>query len=105
VATVIFVGQGAHVVVSLVWGFIFVWLARRFPVLAQQPLICGVIYGLFVMLFMHYVVVPLGHAPLNPYTLVGFTNTFIAHTLFFGVPVALVARRLAPSPGSLNPGY
>jgi hypothetical protein len=42
---------------------------------------------------MHYIVVPLGHAPNNPYTLPGFTNTFIAHTFFFGIPVAWVATR------------
>lgn len=102
---IILIGQGAHVIVSLVWGFIYVMLARRYPVLLRQPLICGAVFGLFVMLFMRFLVVPLGHAPLTPYTLVGFTNTFIAHTLFFGIPVALVTSRLAPSPGSLKPGY
>jgi hypothetical protein len=105
IPAIVLVGQGAHVIVSLVWGFVFVLLARRFPGLLQRPIVSGFIYGAFVMLFMHYLVVPLGHAPQNSYTLLGFTNTFVAHTLFFGVPVALVASRLVPSPGSLKPGY
>jgi uncharacterized membrane protein YagU involved in acid resistance len=90
---IIFVGQGMHLLVSLIWGFVYVALLRVVPAMRRWPIAWGFIYGFFVMMFMRFIVVPLGHAPQNPYTLPGFTNTFIAHTLFFGVPVALVVQQ------------
>ena len=98
VATIILVGQGSHIIVSLVWGFVFVALLHVAPAIRRMPLAWGFVYGAFVMLFMHYVIVPLGHAPNNPYTLPGFTNTFIAHTFFFGMPLAWVATRFTTVP-------
>jgi len=89
----ILLGQAGHVLVSLVWGFVFVALARRLPELLDQPVLVGAVYGIVVMLVMHYVIVPLGHAPRIPYTLPGLANNLVAHTLCFGVPVALVTAR------------
>ena len=94
-ATVIAVGQGMHLVVSLIWGFVFVLVARTLlPQMLARPPAWGFAFGFFVMMVMRFGVVPLGHAPQNPYTPLGFTNTFVAHTLFFGVPVAWAASRL-----------
>ncbi|HTU71610.1 MAG TPA: hypothetical protein VMF11_15010 [Candidatus Baltobacteraceae bacterium] len=91
----IVLGQAAHVCVSLVWGFFFVALLRAFPAMRGAPLGWGIVYGVGVMLFMHFVVVPLGHAPRLSYTPASLLNNLIAHTLFFGVPVAWVATRVA----------
>ena len=90
----IVLGQAGHVAVSLVWGFVFVALARRLPELLDRPVLWGAVYGVAVMLVMHYVVVPLGHAPRIPYALPGLLNNVAAHTLCFGVPVALVSARV-----------
>jgi hypothetical protein len=90
----ILLGQAGHVVVSLVWGFVFVALAQRLPELIERPVLWGAVYGVVVMLVMHYLVVPLGHAPRIPYSLPGLLNNLVAHTLGFGIPVALVASRL-----------
>jgi hypothetical protein len=98
IAQVVLVGQGAHLIVSLVWGFIFVGLLRVAPATARMPLRWGFLYGVFVMLFMHYVVVPLGHAPQNAYTLPGLANNLVAHTFFFGMPLAWVATRFTKEP-------
>lgn len=107
ILTIVLVGQGAHIIVSLAWGFVFVVLARRiFPQMLERPIPSGIAFGFFVMLFMHYVIVPLGHAPQIPYAFPGVINNLVAHTLFFGLPVAVVAARLLrPSPGSLKAGY
>ena len=103
VATIVLVGQGSHIIVSLVWGFVFVGLLRVLPGIRRTPLAQGFVYGAFVMLFMHYAIVPLGHAPNNPYTLPGFTNTLIAHTFFFGMPLAWVATRFTTVPARSFP--
>ncbi|HTV91958.1 MAG TPA: hypothetical protein VMG98_04500 [Verrucomicrobiae bacterium] len=99
----ILLGQAGHVAVSLIWGFVFVALARRVPEVLGRPVLWGAVYGVVVMLVMHFVVVPLGHAPRIPYSLPGLLNNLVAHTLFFGVPVALVAARLMNAAARLYP--
>jgi hypothetical protein len=98
IPTIIFVGQGMHIVVSVVWGFVFVGLLRVVPSIRRTPLAWGFVYGVFAMLFMHYIVVPLGHAPQNAYTLPALANNLVAHTFFFGMPVAFVATSLTTEP-------
>ena len=93
-ATVILVGQGMHLIVSLVWGFAFVLVARGIPEMVRRPIPWGIVFGLIVMIVMRFGVVPLGHAPHITFTLAGLLNNVVAHTLFFGVPVALAAARI-----------
>ena len=95
---IIFIGQSSHVLVSLVWGFVFVGLLRVLPAIRRMPLASGFVFGVCVMLFMHYLVVPLGHAPQLGYTTRALINNLVAHTLFFGMPVAWVATRLTKAP-------
>ena len=92
---VVAIGEGGHVLVSLGWGLLYALLARRWAALRTHPWLGGIVYGALVMQIMHFVVVPLGHAPQNAYTPAGFANNLIAHTLAFGLPVALVVRRLS----------
>ncbi len=107
IPTIVLIGQGSHIIVSLVWGFVFVGLLRLMPRIRRMPLAWGFLYGVFVLLVMHYVVVPLGHAPQLAFTLPSLANNLVAHTLFFGMPLAWVATRpiFGPSPGSLKPKY
>ncbi len=104
---IVLIGQGSHIIVSLGWGFVFVGLLRVTPGIRRKPLAWGFLFGVFVLLFMHYIVVPLGHAPQIAFTLPSLANNLVAHTLFFGMPLAWVATRLifGPSPGSLKPKY
>ena len=88
------IGTALHFAVSLVWGIVFVAIAARVPAVPSRPLLGGAIFGFAVMLVMRYAVVPLGHAALGGWTLRGFIIQTIAHTLFFGVPVAWTARGL-----------
>jgi hypothetical protein len=88
-------GLAADLVVSFVWAAICVAVMSRYRVAETNWLAFGVIFGAFVMLVMLWVVVPLGRAPLPKMTPAGFLITLIAHTAFFGVPVAYAAARLA----------
>lgn len=86
-------GMAMHLVVSTIWATAFVVAATRIPALLRQPLVFGALFGLVVMLFMAHVVVPLGHAAKFPQPLPIFINQLVAHVVFFGIPVALVAKR------------
>ncbi len=81
-------------VVSLVWATVFAVLYVRVPYVRRRALFCGLLFGVFVMIVMIYGIVPLGHARRAPNTLMFIINTGLAHTVFFGLPVAWTVRML-----------
>jgi hypothetical protein len=84
-------GLGLHVAVSLGWGLGFAYIATRTPQVLARPLVSGIVFGLIVMLSM--ALVEFAAAIWAFPTLATFENGVIAHTLFFGVPVAFVTVR------------
>jgi uncharacterized membrane protein YagU involved in acid resistance len=67
------------------------------PALWRKPWIYGPAFGVVVYLFMHYVVVPLSLVPKRtvPVTTAELVDQLFSHTMFVGLPVALMARRSA----------
>ena len=88
-----------HLVVSTAWAAIFMTIAIRFPYVVTHPFASGVIFGAAVMCVMIFLVVPLGHAPHGHISLAGWIDRAVAHTIFFGVPVAWVVSRLVRDGG------
>jgi uncharacterized membrane protein len=84
------IGFGLHLCVSVAWGIVFGLLYSRIAWVRAHALASGLIFGAVVMQVMAYAVVPLGHASHPAPALAGWLNNFVAHTLFFGVPVAWV---------------
>ena len=84
------IGLGLHLCVSIAWGIIFGFAFSRISWVRSHALVSGLIFGAVVMQVMAYVVVPLGHASHPMPSLAVWLNNFVAHTLFFGVPVAYV---------------
>lgn len=85
-------GISLHLLVSAVWAAVCVVLVRRVKWLAEHPIVWGIVFGLIVMCVMRYGVVPLGHATKPHANALWMANLICAHTIFFGIPVALVAR-------------
>lgn len=93
------IGAAAHLVVSLIWAAIFVLASRRIPDLIDRPILSGIVFGIVVMAVMRVDVVPLGAAaPLPAMKPMGLLDQTVAHTLFFGIPVALVVRHFLAKP-------
>ena len=87
-------GLAVHLVVSLSWGIGYAYAAAQTPQLRSRPVVSGIAYGIVVMLAMQLVEVAA-----NIYKIPGpalWFNTLVAHTLFFGLPIALVVARIAP---------
>ena len=89
-------GFCCHLVVSTILATIFVITAKRWKAITRHATACGAIFGALVMFVMRYAVVPLGSAQEARYTLVTFLLTLVAHVVFFGLPVALVTKKLGP---------
>jgi uncharacterized membrane protein YagU involved in acid resistance len=87
-------GLGLHFFMALVFAAVYVNAARSWRVLVEKPILCGATFGLLIYLFMNLVVLPLSRFPNQhfPSTLTLVTS-IIVHTLLFGVPIALAARR------------
>lgn len=89
-------GAVAHFGISIGAAAVFYWVATRWRLLTDRPLLSGICYGFGFYLFMQYVVLPLSAAPGGgggnwrlDWMLVG---SLFAHTILFGTPIALLTR-------------
>jgi hypothetical protein len=83
-------GFAMHFAISIGWGVIFAGLASGpLPALVRRPWLSGIAYGIVVMLAMTTGLVLAhvggGGAP----SAAMLVKSLIAHTVFFGVPIAL----------------
>jgi len=83
-------GLALDYIVSFVWAALCLVAMQRSATAARHPIVFGALFGAVVMGVMLFLVVPLGHAPRPHFTPWSFLNTLVAHTLFFGIPVAWV---------------
>ena len=94
-ATAIFGGL-VHFIIAFVWTIIFYLASRRIKFLTAQPVVSGVLYGIAVYIFMHYLVVPLSAAPFKMrHTPDAIAIDVFIHIFCVGLPIALVVRRFS----------
>ncbi|HEY2554535.1 MAG TPA: hypothetical protein VGI15_04720 [Candidatus Cybelea sp.] len=87
-------GKLMHFGVCIVWGILFVFAALRIRRLQEHALTAGVVLGIVAMAVMR-LVIHFGHAVVRPFPSPGvFLYILVAHVVFFGIPVALVATNL-----------
>lgn len=89
------IGLAMDVVVSLVWALLFSALYGALAIVRRFIVPAGLIFGAVVMVVMLYAIVPLGHATRMQSTPSHVLNVLVAHTLFFGLPLALTVHVLA----------
>lgn len=83
-------GLAMHFGVSIAWAIGYAYMAQSRPVINKQPLISGFLYGLIVYLVMQFVLFSV--QALKTPDAVSVYLGVLAHTVFFGIPVAYVAR-------------
>ncbi len=91
------IGLAMDFAVSLVWAVVFTFLYLRIPGVRRSVVVSGLAFGAVVMLVMLYAVVPIGHAMRMSSTPAHILNVLIAHTVFFGLPLALTVRTVVGS--------
>ncbi len=90
------IGLLIHFCVSVGWAGGYAYLASRQDFMNQRWIISGLVYGLVVYGFMQLIL--LGDNNLKPPpTPNDFINALVAHSVFFGLPVAFVVARLSRS--------
>lgn len=89
----IWMGLLIHFIVSIGWAGGYAYLASTRPYMSQRWPISGLMYGIVVYLFMQLILIGGGNFQLPP-SLFAFVNAIVAHTVFFGLPVAFVVSRM-----------
>ena len=88
-------GLVMNLCVGAVWGIVFAIAKQRFGIWRARPILTGIVFGTIAMLVMRYAVVPLGHAHQPHLDAARLANLWAAHTLGFGIPVAIAFKKLS----------
>jgi uncharacterized membrane protein YagU involved in acid resistance len=93
-------GVVLHYFIALSWTAIFYVASRKLLVLTRRPVICGLLYGAFVYLFMNLIVLPLSHVPHAPasMTVANRVSGVLALLFCIGLAISLLVRKYAPPP-------
>lgn len=79
-------------IVAIGWSTLFVVAYRAVPAVRREAAVSGLLFGILVWLVMSFIIVPMGRADHPSTHFPALLNAIVAHTLFFGLPVALVVR-------------
>ena len=85
-------GAGLHYFIATTMVLAYYLVAKRYHMLSQRPIANGLAYGLFLYVFMQYVVVPLSAATQGKFHLDWVASSIVMHAVF-GVICAWFARR------------
>lgn len=106
-AATMVLGLAMHFGVALTAASLYYWLSRRIPFLFDQPVVGGILFGIFWLFVMYRGVLPL-LAALRPLYIANapprrpppdiWPWPFFVHIGCVGLPIALSIRRFGPSP-------
>jgi uncharacterized membrane protein YagU involved in acid resistance len=84
-----------HFLIAFTAAVVYYAASRKLDVLVRAAIVCGVIYGALIYVFMNYVVLPLSAAPFkgNKPALITFATGLLVHMFCIGLPIALAVRR------------
>ncbi len=88
-------GVVLHYIIALTWTSIFYAASRKVAILLRRPVICGLLYGGFVYLFMNLVVLPLSGVPRvrAAMTVASRISGVLAVLLCIGLTISLLVSR------------
>lgn len=88
-------GLALHFLIATIWTAVFYLASRKWLSLVERPVMFGLLYGIFVYLFMNFVVLPLSLVAQRPRTAVGTTIGLLTIMFCIGLPIAVIVRRFS----------
>ncbi|MGA2194134.1 MAG: hypothetical protein ABSH40_02610 [Bryobacteraceae bacterium] len=82
-----------HFVIAYSAATVYYLLGRSFGLLTRHFVICGLLYGLGVYLFMNHVVLPLVFVNRSPLSGIALVNGVLAVMLLIGLTISIVVNR------------
>jgi uncharacterized membrane protein YagU involved in acid resistance len=97
------IGFLLHFTIAFTAATVYYLSSRKIRVLVEQSIICGLLYGEAVFLFMYFAVLPLSALGPSQFNIATYITGPIGHPLLVGLPIALSVRRFAdPLNGGSN---
>lgn len=87
-----------HFTIALTAAAVYYLASRILRAMVEHAVLCGLLYGELVFLFMYFVVLPLSRLGPAHFSVVTYITGPIGHTFLVGLPIALSVRRFAGSP-------
>lgn len=93
-------GVVLHFLIATIWTVVFYAASRKLRFLLEQPILWGLVYGVFVFAFMNFVVLPLSAFPSGrtPPTLSSRVINLLLIMFCIGLPIAIIVRRFSKQP-------
>jgi hypothetical protein len=92
-------GFGSHFLIAFGAAAVYYAASRRLKFLVQRAIICGLLYGVAIYLFMNVVVVPLSAVPFKfSYPPTAVLIGLAVHMLCIGLPISLAIRGYSNGP-------
>ena len=89
------VGLISHYCIATIWTTVYYVASRKIAFLISQPIISGILYGVFVHFFMTQVVVPLSAIGRRPFNLKGSLIGMTIIIFCIGLPIAFIVRKFS----------
>jgi len=84
-----------HFVIAFTATAIYYAASRSFPLLIAQPVLCGILYGALIHLFMTFVTIPLSRAPKRKFSASSFLSQLAVHMFVVGLSISLTIARFS----------
>jgi uncharacterized membrane protein YagU involved in acid resistance len=90
-------GVAIHYTIAIIWTAVYFLAAQRFPILIRRPVLCGLLYGASVYLFMNMIVLHLTRQPRSTAAMshASLISGVLALLFCIGLTIALLTRREA----------
>ena len=88
-------GVALHFLIALGAATVYYLASRKLPVMVERAVVCGLLYGVLVYVFMHTVVLPLSAAPKGHASFFLQACEFVEHWFGVGLPIALSVRHFS----------
>jgi hypothetical protein len=87
-------GLGLHFLIAFGAAAVYYVASRKLGILLERPILCGLLYGVAIYLFMNVIVIPLSAVPIKlSYPPSAVAIGLAVHMLFIGLPISLAIRK------------
>jgi uncharacterized membrane protein YagU involved in acid resistance len=80
-----------HFAIAFTAAAIYYAISRTFPL----PVLCGILYGALIHLFMTFITIPLSRAPKRKFSASSFLSQLAVHMFIVGLSISLTIARFS----------
>jgi hypothetical protein len=89
------IGLVCHFIIAFTAATLYYLASRKLHMLLEHPVICGLLYGEGVFVFMYFAVLPLSALGPAQFNIATYITGPVGHPLLVGLPIALSVRHFA----------